>query len=314
MFSTADRRKWEETQIKSMKNFFYDIYKTTQTQTTVEDLVDNYKRFLEDEHPERVKSYCALLNRQPASARAEAVTFHFLKANFENVQMKEDPVKGGVDFQGKIDTSKFVVEVTCLDAESVTCKSGLRNEPPLKQSSGWYSGITQKLFEKSISKTGQMSGYDCPRTLVIACEHLQADMLLGTTDAEFLLAGDQKIPIVPFSNQSENLNLITDLENSVFFRYNRESGKLESCRRSISAILLFSIFGANVFVVGLLHPDPVHKFPIEFLPGVPFVRLKKWPPENDMLEIEWINYKKSGQVTHEPEPYNFWYDEELRGI
>ena len=311
MFSTADRRKWEETQIKSMKNFFYGIYKTTQTQTTVEDLVDNYKRFLEDEHPERVKSYRDLLNSQPASARAEAVTFHFLKANLKGVRVQEDPVAGGVDFQCKTGTGKFMVEVKWLETESVTRKSGLKNESPLKRSSEWYSGITGKLFGTAKKKVSQISGYDCPRILVIACEHPQADMLLGTIDAEFLLTGEQKITVLPFSNQSENLDLETDLKNSVFFRYNKKIGQLESCRRSISAILLFSIFGANVFVVGILHSDPVHKFPIEFLSSIPFVRLKKWPPENSILEIEWINYKKPGQIIHEPEPHNFWYDKAL---
>ena len=312
MLSTADRREWEETQIKSMKKFLYDVYKTTQAQTTVEDIVHNHKRFLKDERPARIKSYCDLLKSQPASARAEAVVFHFLKANLEDVRMQEDPETGGVDFQCQTSTAKFMVEVTCLEAESVTRKSGLKNEPPQNHSSGWYSDITQKLHRTVQNKVKQVSGYDCPRLLVIGCEHPQADMLLDTTDAEFLLTGKQRIPVVPFSNRVENRNLVTDLGNSVFFRYNRESGQLESCRCSISAILLFSIFGANVFVVGILHSDPVHKFPIEFLPEVPFVRLKKWPPENDMFEIEWINYKKSGQVTRESEPYNFWYAEELR--
>lgn len=314
MFSTADRCKWEETQIKSMKNFLYDIYKTTQVQTKVETLVHNYKRFLEDEHPARIKSYCALLKSKPANAKAEAVTSHFLKVNFENVQMKEDPVKGGVDFQCKTNTAKFMVEVTCLDAESVACKSGLKNESPLKRSSEWYSGITGKLFGTAKKKAFQISGYDCPRILVIACEHPQADMLLGTIDAEFLLTGEQKITVLPYSNQSENLDLETDLKDSVFFRYNKGIGQLESCRRSISAILLFSIFDANVFVVGILHPDPVHEFPIEFLASTPFVRLKKWLPENGIFEIEWISYKTDEHVIDEPEPHRFWYDEELRNI
>lgn len=309
MFSTADRRGWQETYEKNLKNFLVGILKTAQAQTTVEDLVDNYKRFLSEKYPTHLKRYC---NRKPDSARTEAVTFHFFKNYSEDVQLKEDPAKGGVDFQCKTDTAKFMAEVTCLDAESIACKSGLKNESSLKRSSEWYSGITGKLFGTAKKKASQISGYDCPRILVIGCEHPQADLLLGTTDAEFLLTGEQKIPVLPFSNPIENRNLVTDMENSVFFRYNKETRKLEPCRRSISAILLFSIFGANVLVAGILHPDPAQKFPIEFLSSVPFVRLKKWPPENGMLEIEWISHKMLGHLIQEPEPQNFWYDEELR--
>ena len=269
---------------------------------------------MEDEHPGRVKSYRDLLNSQPASARAEAVAFYFLRTYSDNIQVEEDSKKGGVDFRCQKGNAEFVAEVTCLDAESVARKSGLKNEPPRNRSGGWYSGITNKLFDKVDEKTNQMSGYDCPAILVMTCEHPLADMLLDRIDAEFLLTGDQKIAVVPFSNSTENLDSVTDLENSVFFLYNQENGKLESCRRSISALLLFSIFGACVFVIGILPPDPIHKFPIKFLPSVPFVKLKKWPPENGIFEIEWISYKTDDHVIEEPEPHRFWYDEELRNI
>ena len=267
---------------------------------------------MSEKYPTHVKKqYC---NRKPESARAEAVAFHFLRTYSDDVQVEEDSKKGGVDFRCKKGNAEFVVEVTCLDAESVACKSGLKNEPPRNRSGGWYAGITDKLFGKAVGKAKQMSGYDCPAILVMTCEHPLADMLLDKIDAEFLLTGDQKIAVVPFSNSAENLDSVTDLENSVFFRFNEEIGKLESCGRSISAILLFSIFGASVFVVGILHPDPIHKFPIEFLPSVPFIRLKSWSPEKGILEIEWQSYKTLGHVIDEPESYNFWYDEEFRNI
>ena len=94
---------------------------------TIMDLVDNYKDFLDDKHPTRVKSYRALLKHDPASARAEAVMFHFFKANLDHVQVKEDP-KGGVDFRCETGSTEFVVEVTSLDAEAVARESGLKNE------------------------------------------------------------------------------------------------------------------------------------------------------------------------------------------
>ena len=106
------------------------------------------------------------------------------------------------------------------------------------------------------------------------------------------------------------------MDDSVFFR--EENGKLKSCRSSISAILLFSISDISVSVVGTLHPDPVYNFPIELLPSVPFVRLKKGTVENDRFSIEWGTHKHvntnttTEQVLDEPRPKLFYYDDKFR--
>ena len=38
---------------------------------------------------------------------------------------------------------------------------------------------------------------------------------------------------------------------------------------------------------------PVHKFPTQFLPSIPFVGLKKWPPENNRIETEWVTHEQT---------------------
>ncbi len=58
-------------------------------------------------------------------------------------------------------------------------------------------------------------------------------------------------------------------------------------------------------IIGLLHPDPVHKFPIKFLPLIPFVRLKKWPPQNNRIGIEWVTHKQAENTTSEA--FTFYY-------
>ena len=250
--------------------------------------------------PNHVKPFCRRLQNQPESARAEAVVYSFFEANHLDVQVEEDVGKGGVDFRCKTDNSDFVAEVACLDTESVTRESGVPNEPSEDGSGYYYSMITPLLRRKASEKASQMSGYSCPRLLVITCEHNEAVGLLDMRGAEFLLTSESKIAIP--SNPSEDIDLVTDLEHSVFFRV--KDGKLESCRRSISAILLFPISAVNAFVVGILHPDPVHQFPIELLPSVPFLRLKKWPPENGRIKVESIGDKWR--------PDRFWYDKNLR--
>ena len=284
---------------------------------TIMDLVDNYNDFLDDKHPTRVKSYRDLLKNHPASARAEAVIFHFFKANLDHVQVEEDPKKGGVDFRCKTGSTEFVVEVTCLDAENVACASGLKNEISENRSSGSYSQITGLLRSKASDKASQMSGYDCPRILAMTCEHIDANHLLGSRiAAESFLTSETKITIPnPLANPKPDIGLETNLEDSAFFRFNRKTTHLESCRRSISAILLCGVSDYQTLIVGVLHPDPVHKFPIEFLPSLPFVKLKKWPPENSKIGTEWITHKSANnnttteQILDEPRALSFNYDE-----
>jgi hypothetical protein len=74
----------------------------------------------------------------------------------------------------------------------------------------------------------------------------------------------------------------------------------------------FHFFSEQSLIVGILHPDPEFNFPIRLFPSVPFLRMKKWPPEKNIIETEWIIYK--------PKPEEFYHrkvefeDKELRSI
>ena len=292
MFSTEDLIDTEED--------ITTICKLLAAKAEVPELVNNYKRFLDVNYPNHVKPFCSRLQDQPESARAEAAVYSFFEANHLNVQVEEDIIKGGVDFRCKTDNTEFVAEVNCLEAESVTRESGVPNETFKDGSGYYYSMITPLLRRKASEKASQMSGYSCPRLLVITCEHNEAVGLLDMSGAEFFLTSESKIAIP--SNPGKDIDLVADLEHSAFFRV--KNGKLESCRRSISAILLFTISAVNAFVVGILHPDPVYKFPIELLPSVPFLRLKEWPPANGRIKVESIGDKWKLE--------RFWYDKNLR--
>jgi len=270
-------------------------------------IIESYKLFLEVKYPNHFDSYCRRLKNQPESSKAEAVTFSILRSIFNSVLIAEDISTGGADFLCKMDGAEFISEVTCLETEAVAAQSGWKNEVPENGSAGSFSMITQMLRTKASSKAGQLSGHDFPRILVITSEHLSADFLLGPHGAESFLTSDTQIE-VPIDKPIENINIVTDLKNSVFFRY--KNGSIESCRRSISAILLLSIFADKSLVVGILHPDPEYEFPINLLPSVPFLRMKAWPPENSIIETEW--------VVHRPRAKEFYHrtvefkDEELR--
>ena len=283
------------------------------------DLVSDYIDFLKSKDPKRINSFQSLLSTQKASAISEAVAFHYFRYYVDIVQVEEVVNKGGVDFRCQTGDTNFVVEVTHLDVEAVENRSGLPNDPTQDNAVGCFSSITKKLYDTADKKAHQMSGYECPGILVIACTHNLADLLFSTSDAENLLVGDTKISVpipkylltdatkehTPIEDPRQNLSSRTDLENAIFFRWNDE---WEACNRSISAVLLFHISGANAFVLGILHPEPVHKFPIQFLPSVPFVRLKKWPPEDGLMFTEWIKYEENTEcVIRNPEHVSFCY-------
>jgi hypothetical protein len=204
------------------------------------EVIDSYKLFLEVKYPTHHQSYCSRLKNNSESPKAEAVTFSFLRSKFDDVKVAEDISTGGADFLCKSIDVEFIAEVTCLEAESVAAQSGWKNEVPENGSAGWFGMITHMLRTKASSKAAQLSGYSLPRILVITCEHVAADVLLGCHGAQILLTSDTKIE-VPIGKPIDKVKLITDLSDSVFFRFN--NGQLKSCRRSISAILLFSIFG-----------------------------------------------------------------------
>ena len=266
--------------------------------TTTTDLINRYKGFLNNKCPTRVKPYSVLLNHQPASAKAEAVSFSFFDAKVDEVCVEEDTVKGGVDFRCKIDALDFVAEVTHLDADAVYRASGVKNEIPKNSSVGSHGWITYLLRRKVSSKAEQMSGYDCPRILVIMSDHQDAISLLSSRiAAEFLLTSDTKISIPdPRFNLKPSPGLETGLEDSVFFRFQKDTDKLELCRQSISAILLCAIYKYETRIVGLLHPAPNHEFPIQYFPSIPFVRLRKFPLENNRIHTEWVTYKQTNGI------------------
>ena len=275
------------------------------------EIIESYKCFLEVKYPTHYKSYCTRLKNKPESAKAEAVTFSILRSNFDDVNLAEDISTGGADFLCKSNDIEFIVEVTCIETESVVTQSGWKNKVPHTPNKTAFSFgmITHMLRTKVSSKAAQLSGNNIPRILIITSEHIGADFLLGPRGAEILLTSDNKIK-VPIGKPIRKVVLTTDLKDSVFFRF--KNGSLESCRKSISVILLLSIFTDKSLICGILHPDPQYVFPIKLLPSVPFLRLKKWPPENNKIEIEWvINTPKEEEFYHRKITFK---NEELKSI
>ncbi len=257
---------------------------------TVNNLVDEYKHFLDANQHEHANSFHQRCNNQPESARAEAVVFSFFQQNGYDIQVEETPSRGGVDFRVQKENMDFVVEVTSILRETFAKRYGAPERPVSGQgySVNLYR-VARQIRHEAFDKAKQMSGYDCPTILVIACEHPEYAEILddkGVFGPKMLLTSPPKIA-VPSGNS------ITHLEDSLFFKF--QNDRIVFCRQSISAVLLFYInkrIGSEI--VGLLHPKPAYNFSTELLPSVPFVEALVPEIENysvgDFYNIEarWI--------------------------
>jgi hypothetical protein len=266
--------------------------------TSVSALIESYKTFLEVKYPSHYRKFCSQLRESPEGAKSEAVLFSLMRSEFDEIKIAENISSGGPDFLCASDGAEFILEVTSLKADAVSNQSGWPNTVSDSITVGSFAMITHMLRTKASGKAAQVSDYPMPRVLAITCEHIGSDFLIGPHGAETLLTSDTKIAI-PIGEPLGETHLTTDLKDSVFFKIN--NGKVESCRNSISAILLVSLFADKSLIVGVLHPDPEYMFSIDLFPSVPFLRLRNWPPESGHIETEWVIRK--------PRPADFYHRE-----
>ena len=242
---------------------------------TVSNLVDEFKHFLDVNHPEHSNAFN---QRHPEAARAEAVVFSFFKQNGYDIRVEETPL-GGVDFRVLTENSEFVVEVTSIRQQTFTKKSGV--PPTLTPGEGYHSDpytIAYQIREEAREKEAQMSGYNCPAILVITSEHPKYADILKDKVTEFnprmFMTGAPEIEM-EYNTETHASRIVgnaTRLKESLFFKPNKK-GRIEFCREQMSAVLLFYIHEKyGVLIVGLLHPKPHHQFSHKILPLVPFVK------------------------------------------
>lgn len=263
----------------------------------VDKLYEDYKSHLQKESPKHLEKLIRLENGNIAGARAEAVTYYFLRSFRCQVENFDHPSKGGPDFKCRKQSFEFLVEVTSLNSESVVEHSGVVNEIPDKIYASACKKINNLIFRKAINKTKQLSKYsEFPRILVITTEHVHGSILFDSTTSELLLTGNYKIQVEVGKTITHTRN-ITDLDTAVFFRKNTKTGKIESCRRSISAILLIQIYDNECCTLGILNPDPKVVFHYQLLPNIPFLRVNPWPIIDNKIFTEWV-------IEH-PQPNNF---------
>lgn len=266
-----------------------------------DEVVDSFVQYISVESPKNLKSFQDRRRADPEAAMAEAVVFGMLQQLQLGPIIADAPGVGGGDFLCKYRPLKFIdsgaqeviVEATTLEPTAVERNSGWRNEVPEEITGGPFSMITERITARASSKIKQLSQHAMPRVLAIVSSHIGADALLANTlAAESILISDRKISQPISGGQA---SVITDLKASAFLKGDPSTGKITAQRQTISAVLLISVSGDRSSVLGILHPEPRYPLDIAAFPGIPFVKIRRWPVEDGRIEIDWVVGQASGR-------------------
>jgi hypothetical protein len=264
---------------------------TKTTGVSVDEILEFYWRFL-SRNADLVVHFEQFKKRYQSdrkAAEAEAIVFSLLRAEKLRPEIFEDPGTGGPDFRCNPSPGEsFLLEVTSLDSDSVSKKSGL----PLKMTragGGAYGLITEKLLSAAKNKAPQLGSHNLSAVLAITSDYDFASLLLDRMAAEYLMTSAPQTN-VPLNGKPSYTTV--DLRHAVFCRLSElvtasEESMIFPCRQSISAILLITIHARESQVVGLLHPEPAYSFNPNWFPKVPYLRFRHWPMVR-MAETEWI--------------------------
>jgi hypothetical protein len=118
---------------------------------TVDDVLEYYYRYLARNRDLSVQfeRFKKRLSNNSKTATAEAIVFSLLRAGTLRPELFEDVSTGGPDFRcARSPNGTFLVEVTCLDSEMVTRRSGLPSTIT-RAGSGAFGLITDRLLSEA---------------------------------------------------------------------------------------------------------------------------------------------------------------------
>ncbi len=87
----------------------------------IENIVTNYRAHLSSSSNKLLHLFDHRLRGEPHAARAEAVAYHVLQVLGAQPRIFEDPDHGGPDLTCTGEGQEYLLEVTSIDSEVVTC-------------------------------------------------------------------------------------------------------------------------------------------------------------------------------------------------
>ena len=213
-----------------------------------------------------------LANNDLESALCEAGVRRLLQRYGATVEPGEDlnGAERRPDFMCKSGDHEFAVEVVSISVQKATEHTGLEHVPA---GAANYKLLNNWIFRAAISKTPQCSNVSCPSLIAVSTFHWSAarssfrrpivDMLL-TGRPKFGWNFDTKLGKAvgrPFT--------FTELESAVFLKP-LPNGAIGFARSTVSGLLLCGLSHEPEIILGIRHPNPVHRFDCGQLNGIPF--------------------------------------------
>jgi hypothetical protein len=261
----------------------------------VKDVIESYADYLRAAQSHNLEHFTLLRKSDSEGALAEAIVFAMLQHLTVHPEVHEQAGTGGVDFIcsrpcGPLIKSSarppFMVEATSLNPGAVTERSHIPNEVPDDIRGGAFGLLIRNILNKAKAKATQLANYPMPRVLAIVSSHFAATVLFDRLTAKYALVSEPHWKQEIGSSVADP-NQYTDLEESAFIKPS-PNGTVVACRQSISAILLVAVYGDKSDVYRILHPQPAYPLNVEFLPGIPFIRIMPWPITDGEIFTEWV--------------------------
>ena len=253
-------------------------------------LLVEHRRWLSGFDAQYLRNWEKLLAADPEAGACEAAVRQILESNGNRVEPNEN-LTGATqspDFRCEQAGEIFYVEVTCISIKKATEMSGMTHQ--LQQGAFHYGQLNGAIFNASRQKTPQCAGLGAPALIAIGTFHFQASALcFQKRHIEMLLTGQELITAAIDAKTGDAVGetyLSTQLRSAAFVRPG-EHRPIEHARNPVSGMVLCGFGSDPAQIVGVIHPQPIHKFRHELLPRFEFCRLLPGY-EDGILATEWI--------------------------
>jgi hypothetical protein len=190
-------------------------------------------------------------------------------------------------------SEKFYVEVTCIQIESATRKTGL-NPVPENGRATFYQNLNEAIRSECINKTDKCANLDAPCVVAIGTFHPHASTVAVNerfieclhTDPCIGFDFDPRVGQIvgePYQLAKRRKSIFTQLF---------DVGGVTPVRRPISALLVGGLGCEPPRIFGLLNPAPAREFDPQLLERIPFC-VERTNFLKAGVSVEWIQRPES---------------------
>lgn len=253
-------------------------------------LADEHRRWLGGFDPQYLANWERLLNADVEAAMCEAAIRRLLESLKVAVQPNIDLTADGrsPDFLCTRSGQPFYVDATCIEEDTVTRRTCLRNDGSLQTLTN-PEPLNWAIFNKCIEKASQFKGLTLPGLVAIGTFHGEAAMFSFSPPwPDMILTGMATRSVTIDKDSLSSVGAITqtsELRSAAFLRF--ENGdEIGFARSSISGLLLCGLSLQPAWIIGLLHPNPARPFDPKLLPRVSFGCVEVSHKSGD-LRVHW---------------------------